>query len=77
MIDVDATLVTSHSDLEHARPTFNQGYGHHLRSVFADHGPDGTGEPLAVLPRPGTAGSNIAADDITVLREALRQLPGQ
>ncbi len=42
--------------------------------AFADHGPAGTGEPLAVLLRPGNAGSNTAADHITVLREALRQL---
>jgi len=31
---------------------------------------------LAVLLRPGNAGSNTAADHISVLREALRQLPG-
>jgi hypothetical protein len=43
--------------------------------AFVDHGPEGTGEPLAVLLRPGNAGSNTAADHITVLREALRQLP--
>lgn len=43
--------------------------------MFADHGPDGTGEPLTVLLRKGNAGSNTAADHITVLRQALRQLP--
>jgi hypothetical protein len=31
---------------------------------------------LSVLLRPGNAGSNTAADHITVIREALRQLPG-
>jgi hypothetical protein len=31
---------------------------------------------LSVLLRPGNAGSNTAADHITVLRDALRQLPG-
>ena len=41
-----------------------------------DHGQDGTGEPLSVLLRPGNAGSNTAADHITVLRDALRQLLG-
>ncbi len=76
VVDVDATLVTSHSDKEHARPTFKRGYGHHPLWAFADHGPGGTGEPLAVLLRPGNAGSNTAADHITVLRDALRQLPG-
>jgi len=42
---------------------------------LADHGPDGTGEPLAVQLRPGNAGSNTAADHIAVTRAALAQLP--
>ena len=46
--------------------------------MFADHraAGAGAGEPLAVLLRPGNAGSNTATDHITVLREALRQPPG-
>ena len=75
IIDVDATLVTAHSDKEHAAPTFKRGFGHHPLWTFVDHGPDGAGEPLSMLLRPGNAGSNTAADHITVLREALRQLP--
>jgi hypothetical protein len=67
VVDVDATLVTAHSDKEQARPTFKRGYGHHPLWAFADHGQDGTGEPLAVLLRPGNAGSNTAADHITVV----------
>ena len=76
VIDLDATLVTAHSEKEHARPTFKRGYGFHPLWAFADHGPEGTGEPLAVLLRPGNAGSNTAADHITVIRQALAQLPG-
>jgi hypothetical protein len=76
VIDIDATLVTAHSDKEGAAPTFKRGFGHHPLWAFVDHGPDGTGEPLAVLLRPGNAGSNTAADHLTVLRDALRQLPG-
>lgn len=76
VVDVDATLVSAHSEKEHARATFKRGYGHHPLWAFADHGAEGTGEPLAVLLRPGNAGSNTAADHIAVLREALRQLPG-
>jgi hypothetical protein len=76
VIDIDATLVTAHSDKEGAAPTFKRGFGHHPLWAFVDHGPAGTGEPLSVLLRPGNAGSNTAADHITVLREALRQLPG-
>ena len=75
IVDVDATLVTAHSDKQGAAPTFKRGYGHHPLWAFVDHGPGGTGEPLSVLLRPGNAGSNTAADHITVLREALRQLP--
>ena len=29
IIDVDATLVTAHSDKEGAAPTFKKGFGHH------------------------------------------------
>jgi len=76
VIDVDATLVTAHSDKEGAAPTFKRGYGHHPLWAFVDHGPAGTGEPLAALLRPGNAGSNTAADHLTVIRAALRQLPG-
>jgi Transposase DDE domain group 1 len=76
VIDVDATLVTAHSDKEHAAATFKRGYGFHPLWAFVDHGPDGTGEPLAFQLRPGNAGSNTAADHIGVIRDALRQLPG-
>ncbi|MFD5234658.1 hypothetical protein ACFWJ5_40460 [Streptomyces qaidamensis] len=42
--------------------------------AFVDHGPGGTGEPVAALLRPGNAGSNTAADHTTT-RQALAQLP--
>jgi Transposase DDE domain group 1 len=77
IIDLDATLVTSHSEKEHAAPTFKRGYGFHPLCAFLDHGADGTGEPLAILLRPGNAGSNTATDHIAVIRQALAQLPGQ
>ncbi|MGC4936259.1 transposase, partial [Gordonia sp. DT30] len=35
----------------------------------------GTGEPLAMLLRAGNAGANTAADHITVVDQALTQLP--
>lgn len=75
IIDVDATLVTSHSDKEQAAPTFKRGYGFHPLCAFVDHGAEGSGEPLALLLRAGNAGSNTAADHITVIKDALRQLP--
>ncbi|MDP9435555.1 MAG: IS1380 family transposase, partial [Actinomycetota bacterium] len=76
VVDVDATLVTAHSEKESARPTFKRGFGFHPLCAFVDHGPEGTGEPLAIALRPGNAGSNTAADHVAVLRDALRQLPG-
>jgi hypothetical protein len=76
IIDTDATLVGAHSDKQGAAPTFKRGYGFHPLCAFVDHGPDGSGEPLAVMLRPGNAGSNTAADHISVVRDALKQLPG-
>jgi len=67
--------VTAHSEKEQAAPTFKKGFGFHPLWTFADHGPEGTGEPLSVLLRRGNAGSNTAADHITVVRAALQQLP--
>ncbi len=73
--DIDATLVTAHSDKEQATPTWKKGYGFHPLTVFADHGADGNGEPLAIMLRPGNAGSNTAADHIEAVQLALAQLP--
>ncbi|SDZ01329.1 Transposase DDE domain-containing protein [Geodermatophilus africanus] len=75
-IDVDATLVTAHSEKESAAPTFKRGFGFHPLWAFVDHGEQGTGEPLAFLLRPGNAGSNTVANHKTVIRAALAQLPG-
>jgi hypothetical protein len=76
ILDLDATLLTAHSDKEQAAPTFKRGYGFHPLLAFLDHGSDGTGEPLSFLLRRGNAGSNTAADHITVARAAFAQLPG-
>jgi hypothetical protein len=76
VIDVDATLVTAHSEKEQAAPTFKRGFGFHPLWAFVDHGPEGTGEPLAVLLRAGNAGSNTVTDHVAVIRAALAQLPG-
>ena len=76
IVDLDATLVGSHSEKEHAKPTFKRGFGFHPLCAFVDHGATGTGEPLQVMLRPGNAGSNTATDHITVVKAALKQLPG-
>lgn len=76
VIDLDATLVTAHSDKEQAAPTFKGGFGFHPLCAFLDHGAEGTGEPLAMLLRPGNAGSNTAVDHETVIKAALAATPG-
>ncbi|MEO7059644.1 MAG: IS1380 family transposase [Lapillicoccus sp.] len=76
VVDLDATLVTSHSDKEQAAPNFKRGYGFHPLCAFVDHGAAGTGEALAIRLRPGNAGSNTATDHIAVTTEALKALPG-
>jgi hypothetical protein len=75
IVDLDATIVISHSDKDQARPTWKKTYGFHPMTAFADHGPGGSGEPLAIMLRPGNAGSNTAADHIETARLALAQLP--
>jgi hypothetical protein len=75
VIDLDATLVTAHSEKELAAPTYKRGFGFHPIGAWCDHGEGGTGEPLAMLLRKGNAGSNTAADHITVAKKALAQLP--
>ena len=74
-VDLDGVLVVAHSDKQDAAPTWKKTYGHHPLMGFVDHGPGGTGEPVAALLRPGNAGSNTAADHITAARLALAQLP--
>ncbi|WP_055596907.1 IS1380 family transposase [Streptomyces hirsutus] len=74
-VDLDGVLVVAHSDKQDAAPTWKKTYGHHPLMAFVDHGPGGTGEPVAALLRPGNAGSNTAADHISAARLALAQLP--
>jgi hypothetical protein len=62
--------VPAHSDKELAEPNF-KGYGHH--PLLA--GCDNTREPLAWMMRPGSAGSNTAADHLKILGEAIEALP--
>jgi hypothetical protein len=76
IVDLDATLITAHSDKEGAAPTFKRGFGTHPLCAFVDHQANGTGEPLAIMLRPGNAGSNTATDHIAVVKAALAQLPG-
>jgi Transposase DDE domain group 1 len=74
-VDIDATIVTACSEKDQATPTWKKTFGFHPLTVFADHGPEGQGEPLAIVLRPGNAGSNTAADHIAATKLALAQLP--
>jgi hypothetical protein len=76
-VDLDATIVTACSDKEQAAATWKKTWGFHPLASFADHGPGGSGEPLAIMLRPGNAGSNTAADHIEAARLSLAQLPGR
>jgi hypothetical protein len=69
-IRLDATVVPAHSDKELAEANF-KGCGHHPLLAACDN----TGEPLAWMLRPGSAGSNTAADHLRLLREAIGALP--
>jgi Transposase DDE domain group 1 len=76
VIDLDATLVTAHSDKQGAAGTYQGGFGFHPLAAWLDRG-DGTGEPLAAVLRPGNAAANTAADQVEVVDLALAQLPNQ
>ena len=65
----------AHSEKEQAAPTWKKTFGFHPMTAWADHGAGGNGEPLAIMLRPGNAGSNTAADHIEATRLALAQLP--
>lgn len=73
-IDVDATLVTAHSEKDGAAGTYKGTFGFHPLLAYLDHG-DGTGEPLAGVLRPGNAGSNTVIDHHDLLELVLAQLP--
>jgi hypothetical protein len=75
-IDVDATITISHSeDKENAAKTWKRTFGFHPLPAFLDRPEVSGGEALAGLLRRGNAGSNTAADHITVLEQALSSLP--
>src|ERR1700751_5859709 len=72
-IDMDATLITSHSEKEKAAGNYKHGYGFHPLGAYADQ----TREALAMLLRPGNAGSNPAVDHVCVIDRSLAQIPAE
>jgi len=73
VIDLDATLVAASSDKEGAAPTRKKGYGFHPPGAW----PANTRECLAMLLRPGNAGSNTFTGHKEVLAAAIRQVPAR
>ncbi|WP_435818246.1 IS1380 family transposase [Micromonospora matsumotoense] len=71
VLDLDATLITAHSAKQGAAATFKKGFGFHPLGGWCAN----TGEALAMLLRPGNAGSNTVADHVRVLADAIAQLP--
>jgi hypothetical protein len=71
VLDLDASIVICHSEKESATPTYKKTFGYHPLFCFLD----GTREALSGLLREGRAGSNTTADHITVLDQALAQIP--
>jgi Transposase DDE domain group 1 len=72
-IEVDATLIASHSEKEGAAGTFKGGYGFHPLMAYCDE----TSDALAAILRPGNAGSNTAGDHVAVIQDALAQVPAE
>src|ERR1700736_3463984 len=73
VIRIDASLVDSHSDKQHAAGNFKGGWGFHPLMAWCDN----TGELLAIIPRPGNAGSNTAADHIAIIDAAIAAVPAK
>ena len=72
-VDLDATLLTAHSDKEGAAGTFKGGFGFSPMLAYGDQ----TGEALGGELRAGNAGANTAADQIAVAEQALEQIPAE
>jgi len=71
VLDLDATLITSHSDKQEAAGNYKGGFGFHPMLCYLDE----SEEALAGILRPGNAGSNTAQDQIDCVDRALEQLP--
>jgi hypothetical protein len=70
-IDLDATLISSHSEKEGAAGNYKGGYGFFPLVAYLDE----TREALGAMLRPGNAGANTAVDHLVVLELALGQIP--
>jgi Transposase DDE domain group 1 len=74
VLDIDSSLHQVHSENKAGTaPNYKGGFGFHPIYCFAD----ATGETLGVMLRPGNAGANTIGDHVTVLDQAIAQLPAE
>jgi Transposase DDE domain group 1 len=71
VIRVDATLIEAASPKAQAAGTYKGGFGFHPLTGWCAN----VGDGLAVMLRPGNAGSFTAADHLAVLKAAFAQIP--
>jgi Transposase DDE domain group 1 len=70
-IDLDATLITAHSEKDGATGNFKGGFGFQPMLAYCDE----SSEALAGILRPGSAAAHSATDQIAVAEDALDQIP--
>lgn len=70
-IDLDATLITAHSEKDGAAGNFKGGFGFAPMMAYCDE----SSEALAGMLRPGNAGTHSASDQIAAAESALDQIP--
>lgn len=71
VIDLDATVITCSSRKERAAGTYKGTWGFHPLAAWSAN----TFECLAMMLRPGNAGSNTVSEHIAVIGDALAQIP--
>ncbi|MGH3847018.1 MAG: IS1380 family transposase [Pseudonocardiaceae bacterium] len=71
VVRLDATLVEAASPKAQAAGTYKQGFGFHPLTAWCSN----IGDSLAVMLRPGNAGSFTASDHVAVLAAAFTQIP--
>lgn len=70
VIDIDAILISAYPAKQGAAATFKKGFGFHPLAAWCAN----TAEYLAMLLRPGNAGSNGVVGHLAVLAEAIAQI---
>lgn len=73
VIRINASLIGAYSDRQCAAGNVKVGYGFHPLLAWCEN----TGELLAVICRPGNAGSNTAADHIAIIDAAIAAIPAK